>query len=250
MHVIACVAIVCVAEIAGAYAQEAQNSVTVENFPRAESDMYMGDIAKGAGGTGRFLHHREPASIDNQTIIRMNRDTLYSAAILDLDAGPVTITLPDSGKRFMSLQIVDEDHYAPIVVYAPAQVNLTRDKIGTRYPAALVRTLVDPKNPDDLKQVNALQDAIKIDQNASGQFEAPNWDRDRQKKIRETLLVLAQFTSEFKKAFGARSQVDPVAHLIGTAAGWGGNPASDATYVGAPILLLRDPFLLLRTIPN
>ena len=47
----------------------------------------------------------------------MNRDTLYSAAVFDLDAGPVTITLPDAGKRFMSMQVIDEDHYVPAVVY-------------------------------------------------------------------------------------------------------------------------------------
>jgi hypothetical protein len=35
----------------------------------------------------------------------MNRDTLYGGALFDLDAGPVTVTLPDSGKRFMSMQI-------------------------------------------------------------------------------------------------------------------------------------------------
>jgi hypothetical protein len=28
---------------------------------------------------------------------------------LDLDAGPVTITLPDAGKRFMSMQVINED---------------------------------------------------------------------------------------------------------------------------------------------
>ena len=40
-------------------------------------------------------------------MIRLNRDTLYSSAVFDLDAGPVTITLPDAGKRFMSM-LVDQ----------------------------------------------------------------------------------------------------------------------------------------------
>ena len=51
------------------------------------------------------------ASIDHQTIIRLNRDTLYSVGVFDLAAGPVTVTLPDADKRFMSLQIINEDHY-------------------------------------------------------------------------------------------------------------------------------------------
>ena len=86
--------------------------VTVDNFIRAESDLYFGAVALKEGGFGKFEHHREVASIDNQTIIRMNRDTLYSAVVIDLDAGPATVTLPDPGKRFMSMQIVDEDQYS------------------------------------------------------------------------------------------------------------------------------------------
>ena len=83
--------------------------VTVDNFVRAESDLYFGNAAKDAGGTGKFFHHRGVTPVDKQPVIRMNRDTLYSAAVLDLDAGPVTITLPDAGKRFMSMQVIDED---------------------------------------------------------------------------------------------------------------------------------------------
>src|SRR6478735_2320651 len=83
----------------------AQNAVpvTVDNFKRAETDRYLALNAKEAGGLGKFHHSREPADIDKQTVIRMNRDTLYSFAVFDLDAGPVTITRPDAGKRFMSL---------------------------------------------------------------------------------------------------------------------------------------------------
>jgi hypothetical protein len=35
----------------------------------------------------------------------------------------------------------------------------------------------------------------------------------------------------FTKAFGTREQVDPVRHLIETAAAWGGNTDKDATYL-------------------
>ena len=77
--------------------------VTAENFVRAESDLYLSTVAVKEGGFGKFEHHRELAPIDAQTVIRMNRDTLYSAAVFDLDAGPATITLPAAGKRFMSL---------------------------------------------------------------------------------------------------------------------------------------------------
>jgi hypothetical protein len=205
--------------------------VTVDNFARAESDLYFAGLLKDSGGIGKFLHRREPARIDNQTVIRLNRDTLYSSAVFDLDAGPVTIALPDAGKRFMSMQIINEDHYVPEVVYGKGDYTLTKDEVGTRYVVAAIRTLVDPADPKDIEQVHALQGAIKAAQNSAGSFEAPKWDQASQKKVRDALIVLASTIVDFKKAFGTREQVDPVRHLIGTAAAWGGNPDKDATYL-------------------
>jgi hypothetical protein len=205
--------------------------VTVDNFIRAESDLYFGGILKDSGGIGKFLHRREPARIDNQTVIRLNRDTLYSSAVFDLDAGPVTITMPDAGKRFMSMQVINEDHYVPEVVYGKGSYSLTRDKVGSRYVAVAIRTLVDPADPEDVKKVHALQDAIKVSQKATGKFEAPNWDPASQKKVRDALLVLGSTIPDFKRAFGTKAEVDPIRHLIGTAAAWGGNPDKDATYL-------------------
>ena len=205
--------------------------VTADNFVRAESDLYFSGLLKDSGGIGKFNHRREPARLDNQTVIRLNRDTLYSSALFDLDAGPVTISLPDAGQRFMSMQVINEDHYVPEVVYGKGSYILTRAKVGTRYVAVAIRTLVDPANPKDIEQVHALQDAIKVSQKESGRFEAPNWDQASQKKVRDALLVLAATIPDFKKAFGTKGQVDPVRHLIGTAAGWGGNPDKDATYL-------------------
>jgi hypothetical protein len=206
-------------------------AVGVDNFIRAESDLYFGGILKDGGAIGKFQHRREPAGIDNQTVIRLNRDTLYSSAVFDLDAGPVTIAMPDAGKRFMSLMIINEDHYVPSVTYDGGPHTFTKDKIGTRYMAAAVRTLVDPANPKDVQEVHALQDAIKVSQRSAGKFEIPNWDPASQKKVRDALLVLGSTIPDFKKAFGTRDQVDPIRHLIGTAAAWGGNPDKDATYL-------------------
>src|SRR5882724_1304682 len=190
--------------------------VTVDNFIRAESDLYFGGILKDSGAIGKFLHRREPARIDNQTVIRLNRDTLYSSAVFDLDAGPVTITLPDAGKRFMSLLVINEDHYAPAVVYGAGSHTFTEDKIGTRYMVVAIRTLVNPADPKDVEQVHALQDAISVSQKGAAKFELPNWDAASQKKVRDALLVLGSTMPDFKKSFGTKDQVDPVRHLVAT----------------------------------
>src|SRR5882724_11760107 len=204
--------------------------VTVDNFVRAESDLYFGGVVK-KDGFGKFEHDREPTPIDQQTVIRMNRDTLYSGAVFDLDAGPVTITLPDAGKRFMSMQAIDEDQYTPEVISRAGTYTFTKEKIGTRYVLMAVRSLIDPSDPKDVQQVHALQDAVSVKQKSPGKFEVPNWDQASQKKVRESLLVLASTLPDTKRMFGPKDKVDPVRRLIGAASAWGGNPEKDALYL-------------------
>jgi hypothetical protein len=203
--------------------------VTPDNFNRAESDMIFAGIVKD-GALGAFLHHREPMAIDCP-IVRPNRDTLYSMGVFDLDAGPVTITLPDAGTRFMSLQVTDEDQYCPSVVYGAGRYTFTKEQIGTRYIGIGIRVLVDPADAGDLAQVHALQDAIRVEQKSRGTFEVPNFDPASQKKVRDALLALAETVADTKGMFGPRAQVDQVRHLIGTAMGFGGNPEKDALYL-------------------
>jgi hypothetical protein len=104
--------------------------VNVDNYNRAESDVSFAGVVT-MGGFAKLAHLREPAPLDKQFVVRPNRDTLYSNGIFDLDAGPVTVTLPDAGKRFMSMQVTDEDQYTPAVYYGAASHTLTREDIGT-----------------------------------------------------------------------------------------------------------------------
>jgi hypothetical protein len=237
MAAVAAAAVVTLVAPALATAQEAAAGaaipVTVKNFARAESDMYFGNVVKQVG-VGRFVHNRAPTPIEKQEVVRMNRDTLYSSAVFDLDAGPATITLPDPGKRFMSMQTVTEDHYSPPTAYAPGSVTLTRDAIGTRYVMVIVRTLADPLDAADLKAANALQDAIKVEQpGGPGSFQVPDWDKASQGEVRNLLSALqarSGVTNEVR--MGTKDEVDPVFHLLATATGWGLNPPKDAVYVG------------------
>lgn len=205
--------------------------VTVENFARAESDLYFGGVVKN-GGFGKFDHTRDPAPLDKQTVIRLNRDTLYSAAVFDLDAGSVSITIPDAGMRFISMQVINEDHYTNQVAYKPGAYTLTRDGIGTRYVVVAFRTLADPSDKEDMKQAHAVQDAIKVEQpGGPGKFEIPTWDLASQKNIRDHLIALADTLPDKNRMFGTRAEVDSVRFLLGAASAWGGNPDKEAVYL-------------------
>ena len=204
--------------------------VTVSNFIRAETDLYFGRTAK-SGGFGKLSHRRAMAAVDKQDVVRMNRDTIYSSGVFDLEASPLTVSLPDAGMRFMSMQVVSQDHYTIEVVYQPGRHTYSRERVGTRYVLIIVRILANPEDLDDMAAANSLQDAIAVQQTSAGTFEAPNWEQASQDRIRAALDVLGAAGGLGVK-FGTREEVDPVAHLIATAIGWGGNPDSAAVYQG------------------
>ena len=143
--------------------------VTVDNFIRAETDIYFAGLMKDRAAWANSITRREPARIDNQTRpSRQPRHALF-VGVFDLDAGPVTITLPDAGKRFMSMMVIDEDHYVFTVVYGPGSI-LSRRRRSARATLAAIRTLVDPADPKDVEQVHALQEPSRSRKKAPGQI--------------------------------------------------------------------------------
>lgn len=203
--------------------------VTWRNFTRAETDTYFKGYA-AKGGFGKFFHTREVVPIDEQVVIAMNRDTMYSVGVFDLTT-PVTIMKPDTGDRFQSFQIIDEDQYTTEVVYKPGKYTFTQKDIGTRYVCVVVRTLVDSSDPADVKKVTQIQDQIKVSQSSPGKFDIPNWDQDGLEKMRDAINVLAATMKDADGAFGDKDEVDPVKFLMGCAIGWGGNPIYGAKYL-------------------
>jgi hypothetical protein len=207
-------------------------TVNASNFTRSESDLYFSAVVAARGGIGIFGHDREMTPLDKQAIIRMNRDTLYSSGVYDLDAGPVTVTLPDTGDRFMSLQVFDQDQYTHGVHYAPGEVVLTRENIGTRYVMLGLRTLVNPLDPADMEAVHKVQDQVKVVQDGGpGRFEVPEWDAESRNKTRAKIVALGDDMPNTRHMFGSKEETDPVLFFIGSAMAWGGNPDKDAFYL-------------------
>lgn len=205
--------------------------VNADNFARAETHRMMSDLQGDAGGVNRFLHNREPAAIDKQTVIRLNRDTLYSFAVVDISEG-ATFTIPEHGDRYLSAMVVNEDHYVNQIFHDAGEYELSIETFDTPHVVVAVRTLVDPADPADIAEVAALQDRIGLVAASSTPFESPDYDTTSLDETRDALLALARNLSGFDRTFGSREEVDPVRHLIGTAAGWGGLPSAEAGYIG------------------
>jgi len=177
---------------------------------------------------GALTHLRAPTTPQNQPVIRMNQDTLYSATVLDLSR-PVKLTLPEVGGRYMSMHVINQDHYM-FVEAQPGTYELTKEDVGTPFAYVTIRTFVDVLDPDDLAKAHAAQDAIELIGGGEGPFDAPDWNTDKLAVARKALSDLATLGFDASYAFGRKEEVRPVDYLVAAAAGWGGLPRTAAMY--------------------
>jgi hypothetical protein len=223
--------------------------VNVDNFARAETDRMFAAIERDAGGLNRWHHNRMPTPLDHQTVIRMNRDTLYSMAVADISEG-ATITIPDGGHRYVSVMVVNQDHYVNKIFHEPGDHELTVAEFDTPYVVVAARVLVDSGDADDIAAANALQDRFGLKAASAQPFVSSNYDPASLDATRAALLELAKGLAGVDRTFGTKQDVDPVRHLLGTAAGWGGLPEHEAYYIMVdPGLPVGEYELTVRDVP-
>jgi len=204
--------------------------VNVDNFARAETAAQFDRMLEYSGGINQWFHIPQPTPLDQQTVIRMNRDTLYSSVIVDISKGAI-LTIPDSGERYMSVMVVNEDHYINEVFHKPGKHTLTLEEYGTPFVLIAARTLVNASDPADIKQANALQEQLKIDAASARPYTHPTYDQESYQAIIKPLAELGRGVPDARRTFGRKEDVSEVRHLLATAWGWGGLPEYEAYYL-------------------
>ena len=108
------------------------NTVTSASYPTDESShqfLKNQDLA----GVNTFLHNRDLAPTDKQPIVRMNRDTYYSFAVIDVSEG-ATITIPKLPEgKYVSIAPVTEDHRVQPMFYGDGTFQLSTHKGSHMY---------------------------------------------------------------------------------------------------------------------
>ncbi|NOC85926.1 DUF1254 domain-containing protein [Ruegeria atlantica] len=205
--------------------------VTVDTLVRAETDhMFRTNMANLGLAVGELGHMREATTPDNQPVIRMNQDTLYSGILLDLSE-PVEVTLPKADGRYISMHVINQDHF----MYAeaePGTYQITQEDLGTRFGFIAFRTFVDVTDPDDIAAAQAAQDGIVVSGGGTGPFDAPNWNTEQLATARQAINDLSLLGTDSARAFGrTKDEIDPVQFLVGAFSGWGGLPPEAAIYL-------------------
>lgn len=204
--------------------------VNVDNYARAEVAFQVDRQVTQMGlDMNGWVHVRQPTPLDRQSVIRMNRDTLYSVGIVDISQG-ATLAMPEASGRYMTVMVINEDGYLNRVFHESGEHPLTVEEFGTSFVLVAGRTLADPTDADDLATANRLQDGLVINAASKRSWAAGQYDEVSYEATKKPLLELAHGLKDSRGMFGAREQVDPVRFLIGSAGGFGGLPEEEAYY--------------------
>ncbi len=230
--------------------------VTDENYALAESQIIFSAYAKriaaatNTNGVGVFMHNKVGADPKDRAVMRINFDTIYSSAIVDLTEDAV-LTMPETDGRYQSAWIITEEHYNPMAFVAPGTYTLTEENVGSRYATIVIRTQANTADPTDLAITNALQEQLVLEQKDRGSYVVSNnWDLDEVLAMRAKYARIAvEEETPPEDMFGKKGEVPLKEHNIGTAAGWGGFTAERAVYPAYNPTSAAPQTLTLKDVP-
>ncbi|MDB4308515.1 DUF1214 domain-containing protein [Porticoccaceae bacterium] len=217
-----------VANVQTSQVEAAEVQVSALNYVEAKTALQFDKYLASAGGKlNTFAHSRKLVGIDNRSSKRLNRDTLYSVAIVDISQG-ASIRLPEAGDRYISVQVVNQDGFTNKVFHGAGRRDLTLAEFDTPYVWLLVRTRVLESIPGDLQAAQALQDQMSISSASEIPYTHSNYDPVSMGATTALLLELGKGISDNSKAAGTKEQVNPVKQLLLSAFGFGTLPETES----------------------
>ncbi|MGF1720640.1 DUF1254 domain-containing protein [Vibrio kyushuensis] len=213
--------------------------VTSDNFIMAESDKYFFE-QQSESEMNTFNHADTLITPDNQTVVRQNRDTLYSKGIFDTNGG-VTFQLPNI-ETYQSLQIIDEQHRTIGVIYSEQgknSITVTPDMLSSgEHVWIVMRTQVKSMSEQDLAVGRDQQRMVKVTAHSSNPYIAKGFEQ----KSRETTRLDQEksiLKIDLARSFGAPGSevVREFDATVATAMGFGGLPSKHAYY---KVLIAED----------
>jgi hypothetical protein len=208
--------------------------VTPETYPTDETSR---QILKSQSlvEVNKFVHKRKLTPTDTQPVVRMNRDTYYSNAVVDVSKG-AKIIMPDIPEgKYLSVQPVTEDHRIQKMMYGPGTFDLTTHT-GThlyliiRFDATFTEA-----------EVKEIQDKMRIEAESNKKFETDPVNKNSFYEVENALKakmpaifkrdgvnaltgMLTDPRDESNKLFTEEK------YQVGAAIGWGGAQLIDNIY--------------------
>ena len=203
--------------------------MTADKYINAESNAFMANFIKRSG-LNKFYHFQGLSTAKDTWVVSPNNDTIYSMATVNASKG-FTLKLPKVGDRFLSVQIVNQDHMTPIHVYGGGTYTFKAKDLGTNYVAVGVRIGTDGSKKDIEYITKTLQPQYLI-QGAASDDKLPRPDAAKLEKVRNPLLKeYSKLTDTFSTMKKRVDQVNDWERFTYVTAGaWGLSEDENAMY--------------------
>src|SRR6056297_1709077 len=202
--------------------------VDERNFTIAETDLYMLNHSN-EHPINTFRHAREMSNVDNQFVVRENRDVLYSHAVVDISQGATLIN--PNWDVFSVIQVIDENQYTIASIYPGEQQTFTPEDVALGNHLFLnMRTGVRSLDEAGFVEAHQHQDSVQILANSDTPYQAKGFETQSLDETR-SLKARADEISRPDLAMGTADQVEPESFLIASAVGIFGLPIDDAAYL-------------------
>jgi hypothetical protein len=207
---------------------------TAESYPTLETARQL-LMAQDRAAVNKILHNRELTPTDDQPVVRMNRDTYYSFAVVDVSEG-ASITIPEIPEgKYVSVQPVTMDHRIQPMSYGSGTFEL-----ATHFGSHMY-LLIRLDSTLSQAEANDIQDGMTINAASATPFSAEPVNKESfdavELALRQELPALVQeygaqavygmFTAPTDASRGLYS-FDK--YTVGAALGWGGAQLADNLY--------------------
>ena len=213
-------------------------TATPENYPTLETSRQL-LITQGRAAVNQIAHNRKLTPTDDQPVVRMNRDTFYSFAVVDVSAG-ASITIPSVPEgKYVSVQPVTMDHRIQPMSYGSGTFEL-----ATHYGTHMYLVIRLDSTLSEA-EANAIQDGMVINAASAQPFSAEPVNKESFDAVE---LSLRQKLPDLVKTYGpdmvngmftaptddSRGLYDFDKYTVGAALGWGGAQLADNLYESSP----------------
>jgi len=210
--------------------------VTPNNFIHADSTRaYFKELEQSNGKVNTVRPARELTNADNQDVIRMNSDTLYTRVVLDVKGGATISTKEYEG--YQNINVIDVNHsqIASLTGHGTLKVDETMLTEG-QHAYVIVRTglLRKLSEKDMMTKAHKAQDNISISFESSEPFvPSVNYDFTTLDTVKYKILKEFALTPKkdvVKNGLGSLKERDLDAAKVVVAIGWGALSGIDAVY--------------------
>jgi len=154
-------------------------------YIRSETHAFFHDFL-GRSGLNKFYHFKGLTKAADRWVVSPNNDTIYSIVVVNASQG-FKLKLPEVGKRFISTQIITENHMTPSYVYGGGVRKFSAEDFDTKFVGVGVR-IGTTGTPEDVKTiVEKLQPQYAIE-GAATDGSLPKVDMATLPKVRAALI--------------------------------------------------------------